>query len=283
MNLLADMGVQPGTLQIGADPAKPLMGDAEVDRHRRADLRRHRAGRRRDGRRAAIASTISGTATDSGGGIVAGVEVSVDGGTTWHPAQGADGLDLRLDARRAGAGDDSHSRDRRQRQHRDVPGSGVTVTVVAGTCPCPSLFSASSVPAIVDAGDDSPVELGLKFRSDVDGFVTGVRFYKSAGNSGTHIGNLWSSTGTLLATATFTAESPSGWQEVLFNAPVAVTANTTYVVSYHTNVGHYSASGAYFASQGIDRSPLHAPPSAGRAGGNGVFQYGAAASASSRR
>ena len=32
--------------------------------------------------------TISGTATDSGGGVVAGVEVSVDGGATWHAAQG---------------------------------------------------------------------------------------------------------------------------------------------------------------------------------------------------
>ena len=34
------------------------------------------------------AMTISGTAADSGGGIVAGVEVSTDGGTTWRPATG---------------------------------------------------------------------------------------------------------------------------------------------------------------------------------------------------
>ena len=32
--------------------------------------------------------TISGTASDSGGGVVAAVEVSLDGGTTWHPARG---------------------------------------------------------------------------------------------------------------------------------------------------------------------------------------------------
>ena len=30
--------------------------------------------------------TITGTATDAGGGVVAGVEVSTDNGTTWHPA-----------------------------------------------------------------------------------------------------------------------------------------------------------------------------------------------------
>ena len=47
-------------------------------------------------------------------------------------------------------------------------------------------------------------------------------------------------------------------------------------MSYHTNVGHYSASGAYFSSLGIDRSPLHAPPTA-TVGGNGVFVYGASA------
>ena len=32
--------------------------------------------------------TVTGTASDTGGGRVAGVEVSTDGGTTWHPASG---------------------------------------------------------------------------------------------------------------------------------------------------------------------------------------------------
>jgi hypothetical protein len=32
--------------------------------------------------------TISGTASDAGGGVVAGVEVSLDGGSRWHPASG---------------------------------------------------------------------------------------------------------------------------------------------------------------------------------------------------
>ena len=33
-------------------------------------------------------ATITGTASDTGGGVVAGVEVSLDGGETWHPARG---------------------------------------------------------------------------------------------------------------------------------------------------------------------------------------------------
>ena len=40
--------------------------------------------------------------------------------------------------------------------------------------------------------------------------------------------------GTLLASATFTNESASGWQQVNFSNPVPITAGTTYVASYHT-------------------------------------------------
>ena len=49
-------------------------------------------------------------------------------------------------------------------------------------------------------------------RPTVSGTVTGVRFYKAAANTGTHIGSLWSATGTQLASATFTNETASGWQ-----------------------------------------------------------------------
>ena len=92
-----------------------------------------------------------------------------------------------------------------------------------------------------DGGPDSAVELGVKFKSDVAGTITGIRFYKAAANTGTHVGNLWTSNGTLLATATFTNETASGWQQVLFATPVAIASNTVYVASYHANNGHYSA------------------------------------------
>ena len=51
---------------------------------------------------------------------------------------------------------------------------------------------------------------------------------------------------------------------------------TVYVVSYHTNVGNYAYTSAYFASVGVDKAPLHALRN-GVAGGNGVFRYGASA------
>jgi hypothetical protein len=87
-----------------------------------------------------------------------------------------------------------------------------------------------------------------------------------------HSGSLWSSGGTRLATATFNAETPSGWQQVDFSSPVAVSANTTYIASYFAPLGHYSSEQNYFTA-GLDRAPLHAP-SSGVSGGNGVYVYG---------
>src|SRR2546429_6583027 len=119
----------------------------------------------------------------------------------------------------------------------------------------------------------SSVELGVSFKADTNGYIAGIRFYKSVGNTGTHVGNLWSNTGTLLASATFTAESASGWRQVNFSKPVTVTANTVYVASYHSPNGHFSVTGNYFATSGFNNPPLHAKGNR-NGGANGVYLYG---------
>jgi len=136
-----------------------------------------------------------------------------------------------------------------------------------------SIWNSTVVPGLVDGGADSPVQLGVKFRSDVTGNITGIRFYKANANTGTHVGSLWTSTGTRLATATFTSETASGWQQVNFTTPVTISANTVYVASYHVTGGHYSADANYFAASGMDNGPLHALAN-GVSGGNGVYRYG---------
>jgi hypothetical protein len=146
-----------------------------------------------------------------------------------------------------------------------------TPTSVPGGCPC-GLFSYSGLPAVDARNDTSPLELGLKFQSDSSGIISGVRFYKGAGNTGVHVGNLWSSGGQLLATGTFANESASGWQVVTFGSAVQIQANTTYVASYHTNTGHYSATDQGLASQ-VDYASLHGL-GGNVSGGNGVYQYG---------
>ena len=70
-----------------------------------------------------------------------------------------------------------------------------------------------AVPVATTSTDTGSVELGVRFTTDTSGWVTGVRFYKGAGNTGVHTGSLWASDGTLLSTATFTSETASGWQQ----------------------------------------------------------------------
>jgi len=157
-----------------------------------------------------------------------------------------------------------------------VHGANITGAnfAVLGNCPCNTIWQPSVIPGSSDVGDTNSVELGVKFRADADGYVSGIRFYKSFSNQGTHQGSLWTSTGTLLATATFASESSTGWQQVIFSQPVAVKANTTYVASYFAPKGHYAADSGFFTSQGVNAPPLHALQN-GVDGPNGVYGYSA--------
>jgi chitodextrinase len=146
--------------------------------------------------------------------------------------------------------------------------TATTTGAGATSCPC-TIWPPSATPTLITDPDRNAVELGVKFRADSDGFITGIRFYKGPQNTGKHTGHLWTSTGTLLATVTFSNETASGWQQATFSAPVPISANTVYIASYHTRVGRYSADTRYFSSQGVDTPPLHA-----LAGANGVYRYG---------
>jgi hypothetical protein len=115
----------------------------------------------------------------------------------------------------------------------------------------------------------------MKFRSDVGGKIVGLRYYKASSNTGTHVGSLWSRSGTLLARATFTSETTSGWQTVTFSSPVTIQAGVTYIASYHTNSGYYAQDKNGFVNS-IDRGPLHGLRK-GVDGPNGVFAYSSTA------
>lgn len=148
--------------------------------------------------------------------------------------------------------------------------------VSTSTTPMNEIFALdpSIVPSLLNENDElRPLELGVKFRTDVSGFVRGIRFYKGNLNTGTHTGTLWTASGTQLATGTFTNETASGWQEMRFAAPVAVSADTTYIASYHSTA-YYSATAEFFKTGGVDKESLHLLRD-GDDGGNGVFNYGA--------
>ena len=268
INLFADMGVQPATIEPGLSPATQSTDKTPPT---------STIGSPSAGLTVYAGSTIniSGTASDSGGGVVGGVEVSVNGGQTWHPAIGRGSWTYSWVPTAAGtatilsrAVDDSGN--------LETPSAGNSLTVSPQICPCDvwSPSNPSAVPTNPDSGDSSSVEVGVKFTSDVAGFVTGIRFYKSAANTGTHIGNVWSNAGTLLGSATFTNETSSGWQQVSFSSPVPVAAGTTYVAAYFAPSGHYAADNWFFETSGADDPPLHFLVNS--VSPNGVFSYGSA-------
>jgi hypothetical protein len=270
VNLFADMGVQPASLVTSTGivaatqsaDATPPTSTINIPGPVTAEQQ----------------VTITGTASDIGG-LVAGVEISTDGGLTWHPCTGTTAWTYTWWAQSPGtftlksrAVDDSGN--------LEAPGAGISVTVAAGTSI--SLFNPAAVspwglrnaPAVVGpANDANAVELGIMFQVSQVGQVTGLRFYKNPWNTGVHVGNLWSATGTLLASSPFTGETPSGWQTVTLPSSITISANTTYIASFHSTGGHYSNDDNYFASQRVSGA-LKAPPT----GGGGVFAYGSGSS-----
>ena len=263
VNLFADFGAQPATLQSGlvaaaksTDIAAPTVTIAAPTGGSTVQ--------------SGAATTISGTATDTGGGVVGGVEVSTDGGSTWHPASGRGTWTYAWTPGTSGtvtimarATDDSAN---------IGASASVTVTVTARSCPC-SIWGSGATPAVAADPDGTANELGVKFRSDVAGQVTALRFYKGAGNTGSHVGHLWTSTGTQLATVNFTGETASGWQQAALSPSVTLTAGTTYVVSYSAPNGHYAEDDNYFLASATDAPPLHALKD-GTDGPNGVYRTG---------
>lgn len=133
-------------------------------------------------------------------------------------------------------------------------------------------------PEVLSDSDTNAVELGVKFRSGRAGCITALRFYKGGtGNTGPHVGHLWQATGGApLASATFTNETMTGWQQVNLAAPVPISAGTTYIVSYHAPAGHYSVNENYFATA-VGTGDLTALAS-GTSGANGVYAYGPSSS-----
>jgi hypothetical protein len=164
----------------------------------------------------------------------------------------------------------STRRPSRRALHALVP-LALVATIALAACDVTTthtLFD-TQAPTNPSQNDANAVELGVNYRASTAGTVTGVRFYKGATNTGTHVGSLWSGSGVRLASATFTGETASGWQSVTFPTPVAVTAGTTYTASYHAPVGRYAGTPGFFSGAGLTEGPLTATGS--------TYRYGASA------
>jgi hypothetical protein len=228
---------------------------------------------------------IAGRALGSGEGVqVDSVQVSLDGGASWDDAVlgvGTRGTyvwsmlytptvpgELTIEARASWA-----------EFRQVVPPEAVHVAVgPAGPPPalaCPCELDLPELPggAIAADPDRSPVELGVRFELDRDGFVTGLRMLRPAGAPVE--GHLWGPDGTLLAAATDVPAVERGFGTtgglVTFAEPVPVTAGQTYTASYFTGGARYDAAELYFGGV-LVQPPFRTPLD--ESGGAGVYAYG---------
>lgn len=155
---------------------------------------------------------------------------------------------------------------------------GLSLPLIASATTAATLASAqtlwgTSAPlgATVDT-DPNSVELGTSFTPSVSGQVVGVRYWKTAENRGTHVGNLWDSSGKRLATATFTSETSGGWQTVMFSSPASISAGKKYVASYLAPRGRYSST-VDLTAHSLSSKLLSVAPQ-----GSGVYSYGTSSS-----
>jgi hypothetical protein len=172
VNLLADMDAQPATLQVDLSPATASTDVTApaltiVDPAENATVTNH------------LSVTVSGTAIDADG-VVSGIEYSLDGGNSWLVASGTVNWSFSFIPSAAGAltikirgFDDSGN----------APASGSETTFTLNIADNPvtgnySLFPATNPGASTSRDQINGAVLGMKFRTSVGGYITGVRFIK---------------------------------------------------------------------------------------------------------
>ena len=147
-----------------------------------------------------------------------------------------------------------------------------TFTTSSSPCPC-SLFPASLTPSqtnlSVQDGRTGPgpwsYEMGVKITVTQPMELSAIRFYKAPLETGTHIGRVWTASGTQLAQTTFQNETSQGWQQQTLASPLILQPGTVYVVSVGLNA-YYSATPAGLATE-IAVGPLRSVAD----GQNGVY------------
>ena len=222
--------------------------------------------------------TISGTATDAGG-AVAGVEVSTDGGTTWHPATGHD-------ARGPTAGSRTARRARRSSRARSTTAatSSRRRRASASNVGCPCTMAGPNV----TPGDRSTSRTRARSRSASASRPTSTgrspacastRRRRTPARTSATCGRR---TGRCSRAGRSAARRASGWQQLTFTTPVDITrghdlrrvvlraARPLLGVARRTSTCRARPAGTRSTARRCTRI------SANGGGANGVYSYGAA-------
>jgi hypothetical protein len=119
--------------------------------------------------------------------------------------------------------------------------SAVSWSFTTADCPCSLMGNLAPTSVGNDVRDGRggtgpwTYEMGTKVVPSATTELVALRFYKDAGETGTHIGRVWSASGTQLAQVTFQNESASGWQRQALANAITLTAGQTYTVSVGLN------------------------------------------------
>ncbi|MEU4806824.1 DUF4082 domain-containing protein [Actinosynnema sp. NPDC023587] len=213
---------------------------------------------------------VTGGAVNGEAGGITAVDVSVDGGTTWQPAEESR-EQWRFRFTPTAPGDVAVIARAHTRSTTGHPSPATTVHVGATPGPLPRIHDANNgltLPVfdqVLDP-DREPVELGLEFQVDRPGTITGVTV-----DRGTHTGpirtRLWTGGGDLVADA-LSGSPGTGREWVDFPTPIPVHPGQDYVVSYFSDRSWgYRASENYFTAT-ILQAPFIVEP------GAGVYHYG---------
>lgn len=129
-----------------------------------------------------------------------------------------------------------------------------------------SVFT-NQVPINANATDNGTTyELGMKFQSAKAGKITAIRYWKAASEIGTHVGKIWTLTGSNpLAEVAFSNETASGWQQQQLSTPLIIQSNTIYIVSVNIN-GFFAVT-----NNGLASSVINGNLSSVADSSNGVF------------
>ena len=152
VNLFADMGVQPGTLQSGLVAATASTDTTAPTSTITAPT---------DGSIVNSGSdlAITGTAADTGGGVVGGIEVSVDGGTTWHPADGRANWTYVWTVSGSGSVN-IRSRAVDDSANLETPAAGITVTIDAVPATSTPTGNVPPTPTPTPGGGATSISIG---------------------------------------------------------------------------------------------------------------------------
>ena len=163
----------------------------------------------------------------------------------------------------------------------NVP-SGVTVRAVAIESGLPTSYEVNSTygptgradqlssgvtPTNELTMDEGPSERGVRFKVEVEGVMTELRYYRTANETGAHTGHLWRSTGELLATVNFPASNDTagaGWRTVTLPTPLLLSPGQAYVLSVNANTRCAAIPGGFDRSRRVGAIVAFAE-------GNGVF------------